>query len=48
MAMTMTHTQQKIAEKLIILNDRCIGILTRIYNIKKVSNFACWYGYFPL
>lgn len=33
--MTLSLTQQKITEKLIILNDRCIGILTRIYNIKK-------------
>uniref|UniRef100_A0A2P2IAK1 Membrane-associated protein Hem-like n=1 Tax=Hirondellea gigas TaxID=1518452 RepID=A0A2P2IAK1_9CRUS len=35
MAMTLSLTQQKITEKLIILNDRCLGILTRIYNIKK-------------
>lgn len=25
----------KFAEKLIILNDRAIGLLTRLYNIKK-------------
>uniref|UniRef100_H2ZNY4 Nck-associated protein 1 n=1 Tax=Ciona savignyi TaxID=51511 RepID=H2ZNY4_CIOSA len=29
--------QQKLAEKLIILNNRATGMLTRIYNIKKVS-----------
>ena len=29
-------SQQKIAEKLTILNDRGIGMLTRISNIKKV------------
>lgn len=29
-------SQQKLAEKLTILNDRGIGMLTRIYNIKKV------------
>uniref|UniRef100_A0A671S9S8 Nck-associated protein 1 n=1 Tax=Sinocyclocheilus anshuiensis TaxID=1608454 RepID=A0A671S9S8_9TELE len=28
-------SQQKLAEKLTILNDRGIGMLTRIYNIKK-------------
>lgn len=31
----MTPAQQKLAEKLVILNDRGIGMLTRIYNIKK-------------
>ena len=30
-------SQQKLAEKLTILNDRGIGMLTRIYNIKKVQ-----------
>lgn len=35
MARQLNTTQQKIAEKLIILNDRGVGILTRIYNIKK-------------
>lgn len=30
-------TQLKIAEKLVILNDRAAGMLTRIYNIKKSS-----------
>ncbi|XP_076048024.1 nck associated protein 1 Hem isoform X3 [Oratosquilla oratoria] len=33
-------TEQKVAEKLTILNDRCIGILTRIYNIKKACGDA--------
>ena len=31
-------SQQKLAEKLTILNDRGIGMLTRLYNIKKVFN----------
>ena len=31
----MNPCQQKLAEKLTILNDRGIGMLTRIYNIKK-------------
>uniref|UniRef100_A0A673K2E0 Nck-associated protein 1 n=1 Tax=Sinocyclocheilus rhinocerous TaxID=307959 RepID=A0A673K2E0_9TELE len=31
----MMTDQQKLAEKLTILNDRGIGMLTRIYNIKK-------------
>lgn len=35
MARSLNASQQKISEKLIILNDRGIGILTRIYNIKK-------------
>ena len=30
----MTESQ-KLAERLIVLNDRCVGILTRLYNIKK-------------
>lgn len=30
-------SQQKLAEKLTILNDRGIGMLTRLYNIKKVK-----------
>lgn len=37
--MDMNHkmdvAQMKIAEKLIILNDRAVGMLTRLYNIKK-------------
>lgn len=32
-------SQQKLAEKLTILNDRGIGMLTRVYNIKKVSRY---------
>ena len=32
----MTASQQKLAEKLIILDNRAVGILTRVYNIKKV------------
>lgn len=30
-------SQLKISEKLAILNERAIGMLTRIYNIKKVG-----------
>ena len=33
----MIPSQHKLAEKLTILNDRGIGMLTRISNIKKVS-----------
>ncbi|CAG0885765.1 unnamed protein product [Darwinula stevensoni] len=33
--MALIPTQQKLAEKLTILNDRGLGMLTRIYNIKK-------------
>ncbi|XP_070198960.1 nck-associated protein 1-like isoform X2 [Littorina saxatilis] len=36
MARSMIPSQQKLAEKLTILNDRGIGMLTRIYNIKKM------------
>ncbi|RCN35023.1 hypothetical protein ANCCAN_19121 [Ancylostoma caninum] len=35
MAFKMESSQLKIAEKLVILNDRAVGMLTRIYNIKK-------------
>ena len=28
-------SQQKLAEKLTVLKDRGVGMLTRIYNIKK-------------
>lgn len=35
MARQLNPNQQKITEKLVILNDRGTGILTRIYNIKK-------------
>ena len=38
MARTLIPSQQKLAEKLMILNDRGLGMLTRIYNIKKVSH----------
>lgn len=31
----MQPSQQKLAEKLTILNDRGVGMLTRVYNIKK-------------
>ncbi|XP_063868003.1 membrane-associated protein Hem-like isoform X2 [Scylla paramamosain] len=40
MSRSLSPTQQKIAEKLTILNDRCTGILTRIYNIKKACGDA--------
>lgn len=40
MARQMNPIQQKISEKLIILNDRGVGILTRIYNIKKACGDA--------
>lgn len=36
----MTPSQQKLAEKLTILNDRGVGMLTRIYNIKKACGDA--------
>ncbi|ELU15795.1 hypothetical protein CAPTEDRAFT_228503 [Capitella teleta] len=36
MARVINPSQQKMAEKLIILNDRGVGMLTRIYNIKKM------------
>ncbi|CAD6196765.1 unnamed protein product [Caenorhabditis auriculariae] len=35
MAFKMEVSQLKIAEKLVILNDRAAGMLTRLYNIKK-------------
>ncbi|ENN72215.1 hypothetical protein HUJ04_009989 [Dendroctonus ponderosae] len=35
MARQMSHSERKLAEKLVILNDRGLGMLTRIYNIKK-------------
>ena len=31
-------TEQRLAEKLSILNDRGLGMITRIYNIKKVRS----------
>lgn len=36
----MSQNERKIAEKLIILNDRGVGMLTRIYNIKKACGDA--------
>jgi NCK-associated protein 1 len=36
MARPLVPSQQKLAEKLTLINDRGIGMLTRIYNIKKV------------
>ena len=39
---SVTVAKQKLAEKLIILNQRGKGLLTRIYNIKKVGgNVSC-------
>jgi NCK-associated protein 1 len=35
MSKKMDSAQLKIAEKLVILNDRSQGMLTRIYNVKK-------------
>lgn len=40
MARSLVLTQQKLAEKLTILNDRGVGMLTRIYNIKKACGDA--------
>ncbi|KAG1685800.1 Membrane-associated protein Hem [Nymphon striatum] len=40
MARALNPTQQKLAEKLTILNDRGNGMLTRIYNIKKACGDA--------
>ncbi|KPM08243.1 hypothetical protein QR98_0067590 [Sarcoptes scabiei] len=37
---SLQPSQHKLAEKLTILNDRGIGMLTRIYNIKKTCNDA--------
>ncbi|XP_018322242.1 membrane-associated protein Hem [Agrilus planipennis] len=34
------QSERKLAEKLIILNDRGVGMLTRIYNIKKACGDA--------
>lgn len=33
-------TEQRLAEKLTILNERGLGMLTRIYNIKKVRKLT--------
>lgn len=40
MSRPLAPSERKIAEKLIILNDRGIGMLTRIYNIKKACGDA--------
>ncbi|KAJ8947905.1 hypothetical protein NQ314_008529 [Rhamnusium bicolor] len=40
MSRQLIQNERKIAEKLIILNDRGIGMLTRIYNIKKACGDA--------
>ncbi|XP_077549488.1 nck associated protein 1 Hem [Haemaphysalis longicornis] len=40
MARSLQVTSQRIAEKLTILNDRGVGMLTRIYNIKKACGDA--------
>ncbi|EFX89764.1 membrane-associated protein Hem-like [Daphnia pulex] len=40
MARPLIPGQQKLAEKLLILNDRGLGMLTRIYNIKKACGDA--------
>ncbi|KAL7636676.1 UNVERIFIED_CONTAM: hypothetical protein RMT77_012425 [Armadillidium vulgare] len=40
MSKGLTPSQQKVAEKIIILNERSVGILTRIYNIKKACGDA--------
>lgn len=36
----MGDPNQKIAERLILINNRCVGILTRLYNIKKSCGTA--------
>jgi len=46
MSRSLIPAQHKLAEKLTILNHRGVGMLTRIYNIKKVqlrqtTYFAC-------
>ncbi|PSN55803.1 Membrane-associated protein Hem [Blattella germanica] len=40
MARQLVPSQQKLAEKLTLINDRGIGMLTRIYNIKKACGDA--------
>lgn len=40
MSRPMNENERKLAEKLIILNDRGVGMLTRIYNIKKACGDA--------
>lgn len=38
MAFKTDTAQLKFAEKLVILNDRALGMLTRIYNMKKACS----------
>lgn len=40
MSRQLSNSECKLAEKLIILNDRGVGMLTRIYNIKKACGDA--------
>ena len=40
MARALNPTQQKLSERLTILNDRGMGMLTRVYNIKKACGDA--------
>ncbi|KAL1505704.1 hypothetical protein ABEB36_005209 [Hypothenemus hampei] len=40
MSRQLSPSERKLAEKLIILNDRGVGMLTRIYNIKKACGDA--------
>ncbi|CAH1175635.1 unnamed protein product [Phaedon cochleariae] len=40
MSRQMSQNERKLSEKLIILNDRGVGMLTRIYNIKKACGDA--------
>nr|CAD7393237.1 unnamed protein product [Timema cristinae] len=40
MSRHLVPSQQKLAEKLSLMNDRGIGMLTRIYNIKKACGDA--------
>lgn len=40
MSRQLSQSERKLAEKLIILNDRGTGMLTRIYNIKKACGDA--------
>lgn len=40
----INHNQQKLAEKLTILNDRGIGMLTRLYNVKKVNHLVHFFS----
>ena len=37
MAKEINVVTQKIPEKLLILRDRGVGLITRIYNIKKIQ-----------